>query len=346
LKSIEIPSSVVVLGKSSFRGCESLEPLTFESGSRLERIEDSAFSWSGLKSIEIPSSVVVLGKSSFCGCESLESVTFESDSRLERIEESVFVGSGLKSLEIPAGVTFVDGSAFARLSLNYVWVSPDNMRFRVRDCFLEDFGGSTIFRYFGACRSIVIPRSIVVLGKRSFNECKSHESVTFESGSRLERIEESAFSFGGLKSIEIPASVSFIDGSAFAGLSLNSVWVSPENIRFRVRDCFLEDFGGSTICRYFGSYPSIVIPSSVVVFGQWSFHGCKSLESVTFESGPRLERIEDFAFYETGLKSILVPSSVVVLGKRSFHGCKSLESVVFESGSRLDRIEECALSES
>jgi hypothetical protein len=60
------------LGEQSFYGCESLESVTFESGSRLERIEGFAFSRSGLTSIEIPSSVVVLGKGSFRVCESLE----------------------------------------------------------------------------------------------------------------------------------------------------------------------------------------------------------------------------------------------------------------------------------
>jgi hypothetical protein len=113
------------------------------------------------------------------------------------------------------------------------------MRFRVRECFLEDSDGSTIFRYFGSFRSIVIPSSVVVLGQGSFYECESLESVTFESGSRLERIEELAFSGSGLRSIEIPGSVSFIDGSAFTDLSVISV--APDNMRFRVRECFLED---------------------------------------------------------------------------------------------------------
>jgi hypothetical protein len=293
LKSILIPSSVVVLGQESFYQsvvlgewslgcCQSLESVRFESGSRLERIEEFAFSGSGLKSILIPSSVVVLGNSSFYECSSLESVTFESGSRLERIEECAFCESGLKS--------------------------------------------------------ILIPSFVAILGKSSFYLCKSLESVTFESGSRLERIEECAFLGSGLKSIEITPCVSFICGSAFATLS--SVSVSRENRHFRIRDSFLEDISGSTIYRYFGSCGSIVIPSSVVVLGNRTFYQCKSLESVTFESGSRLERIEQGAFRESGLKSILIPSSVVVLGKESFYLCKSLESVTFESGSRLQRIEE------
>jgi hypothetical protein len=86
--------------------------VSFEIGSRLERIEESAFSQSGLKSIEIPSSVVVLGNSSFSWCESLDSVTFESGSRLERIEGLAFCETKLKSILIPPSVTFVDDSAF------------------------------------------------------------------------------------------------------------------------------------------------------------------------------------------------------------------------------------------
>jgi hypothetical protein len=74
-------------------GCESLESVTFESGPRLERIEDGAFQGSGPKSIEIPSSVVVLGSWSFFECLSLKSVRFESGSRLERIGKSMFEDS-------------------------------------------------------------------------------------------------------------------------------------------------------------------------------------------------------------------------------------------------------------
>jgi hypothetical protein len=66
-------------------------------------------------------------------------------------------------------------------------------------------------------KSILIPSSVVILGKASFYECTSLESVTFESGSRLERIGESAFSLSRLASIEIPASVTFIGRYAFLG---------------------------------------------------------------------------------------------------------------------------------
>jgi hypothetical protein len=71
----------------------------------LERIEESAFSGSGLRSIMIPSSVVVLGKSSFYWCKSLESVTFENGSRLERIEEGMFENSRVTFSSVSQALT-------------------------------------------------------------------------------------------------------------------------------------------------------------------------------------------------------------------------------------------------
>jgi hypothetical protein len=387
LRSIIIPSSIIVLGKWSFCWCRSLEFVIFENGSRLERIEESAFSGSGLSSIVIPLSVVVLGKRSFHYCKSLESVTFEQGSQLERIEEAVFSESGLQSIAIPPRVTFIGASALAGVFLKSISISPDNGTFRFREWFLESLDGSMIYRYFGSCDSIVISSSVVVLSEWSFHYCKLLESVHFESGSRLERIEESAFresgltsivipssvavlgkesfhsctslksvifedgsqlerieelvfSWSGLKSIEIPPRVTSIDASAFAGVSLSSLSVSQGNRTFRVSGWFLEDFVGSTICRYCSSCHSVFVPSSILALGKRSFFCCKLLGSVVFENGSRLERIEESAFRESGLKSIVIPSSVVVLGKSSFCYCWSLESVVFENGSQLERIEE------
>jgi hypothetical protein len=90
---------------------------------------------------------------------------------LERIEEYAFSQSGLKSIVIPPCVSFISGSAFVTCSLSSVSVSRENRHFRIRDSFLEDISGSRIYRYFGCCRSIVIPSSVVVLGKESFCCC-------------------------------------------------------------------------------------------------------------------------------------------------------------------------------
>jgi hypothetical protein len=92
---------------------------------------------------------------------------------------------------------------------------------------LEASDRSTISRYFGACHSVVVPPSVVVLSKSSFCQCESLESVIFGDGSRIERIEKSAFSRSGLKSIVIPALVVALGKSCFRNCtSLGSVMFS------------------------------------------------------------------------------------------------------------------------
>jgi hypothetical protein len=82
---VYIWKEIEVLGKSCF-ACSNLETVTFESESRLTRIEESCFEKCSMKSICIPRNVEILGKSCFYSSK-LESFTFESESRLTRMEE-------------------------------------------------------------------------------------------------------------------------------------------------------------------------------------------------------------------------------------------------------------------
>jgi hypothetical protein len=90
LTDVVIPSSVESLGRGCFSNCKSLSSVTFESPSKLVRIEACAFCWSRLTYLVIPSSVESLGEACFSYCTSLSSVTFESQSKLVRIRANAF----------------------------------------------------------------------------------------------------------------------------------------------------------------------------------------------------------------------------------------------------------------
>lgn len=73
LKSIKIPSSVTIIGRSAFDSCRSLEELKLPCS--LKAIDSSAFgSCAGLRAIKIPSSVSYIGPLAFRGCDSLSIV--------------------------------------------------------------------------------------------------------------------------------------------------------------------------------------------------------------------------------------------------------------------------------
>jgi hypothetical protein len=110
--SIVISATIQVIGRSSFSSCYSLEVL-FESGSALTRIDESAFSYSGINSFTVLTSVVIISKRCFTTCQSLSVISLESGSQLRQIEEGVSAQAELKSVTILASVEVLARSSFA-----------------------------------------------------------------------------------------------------------------------------------------------------------------------------------------------------------------------------------------
>ena len=87
---IDIPDTVRELGDLCFKGCKSLQRVTFGSSSSLERIGIACFEETALETVSIPDGVLELPDRCFRGCKSLQRVTFGSLSSLERIGAEAF----------------------------------------------------------------------------------------------------------------------------------------------------------------------------------------------------------------------------------------------------------------
>jgi hypothetical protein len=82
---------VKTIGVHAFEECENLSSISFESGSKLQKIGGKAFAYCAkLKKITIPKNVKEIGTEAFEECESLSSVTFQSGSKLQKIGEMAF----------------------------------------------------------------------------------------------------------------------------------------------------------------------------------------------------------------------------------------------------------------
>ena len=124
LAKITIPASVMSIGARAFFADSYGQPMTlasvtFEKGSRLESIGDSAFyGCSEITEIIIPASVTSIGNQAFCRDSTrapmeLARVIFEYGSRLQSIGAQAFRECrNINHIIIPAGVTSVGAGAF------------------------------------------------------------------------------------------------------------------------------------------------------------------------------------------------------------------------------------------
>jgi hypothetical protein len=110
---------------------------------------------------------------------------------------------------IPRGVRFIDGSAFGNVKLSSISIESGNERFVLREDFLIDIVLQKLMRNFSRSSSVMIPRDIEILGSGCFSACYLLKSVSFESNSRLRRIESKAFP-SDTDWITIPSTVLFV----------------------------------------------------------------------------------------------------------------------------------------
>ena len=110
IKSIIIPSTVVVIGQEAFMYCKSLTNVKLCEG--LERIDCGAFQFcSSLEEINIPNTVKTISDITFWDCSRLKKV--ELNEGLIEIQPFAFEGcTSLASITIPSSVNFISNKSF------------------------------------------------------------------------------------------------------------------------------------------------------------------------------------------------------------------------------------------
>jgi hypothetical protein len=72
------------------------------------------------------------------------------------------------------------------------------------------------------------------------------------------------------------------------------------------------------------------IPSSIIIFCKSCFSKWFSLKSLTFQTGSKLQRIEEYGFSSSGLQSIIIPASAEILCNHAFRIAHHLDHLHFK----------------
>jgi hypothetical protein len=229
---------------------------------------------------------------------------------LQEIQYSAFSDTGLAAILIPASVLILDDYCLANCK-SFSSLAFENES-QLKEITISSFDRSSL-------ESIIIPASVTIarwsrgpnwIAFRSKDvEWNTAFSVFFAPDSKLERIEESAFSKSNLKTIIIPRFCSELCEACFSNCDLlESIGFEPDSQLLSIGK---SAFQGSAL-------KWIVIPKSVKVLSESSFEACNSLQSIGFEDDSQLITIDAFAFARSGLKSIVIPSSVEFIDGSAF----------------------------
>lgn len=284
------------------------------NGERVIRIGEGVFKGSTASSIILPDTVEYIEDNAFENTKNLRTFTFPSG--LRYIWNEAFKGSGLESVTLPESIEGYGKSAFENcqklkeVSFPKKVSCTDN-----EDSFKDMFSGCT------SLSKVTFPENIKYISAGMFYNCYSLRNIAIPD--KVEGIAYRAFALFltkkeeaslnddyGLSSIEIPASVEYIEGAFFGQKNLSEVKLN-EGLEI----IYDGAFSGCPI-------KEIEFPNSIK--GVDGFANTL-LESVMIPDGT--EYIGSFKNCKR-LKEVKIPNSVVELPRDAFAGCTSLKSVV------------------
>jgi hypothetical protein len=163
--------------------------------------------------------------------------------------------------------------------------------------------------------SVVIPDSIIVIGKNAFDNNSKLREVTISNS--VIAIEEEAFKNNNIEKLILGQNVQIIGKSAFKGNS-NLMEVTIPNSVIVIEE---EAFKNNNINK-------LILGQNVQIIGQNAFSGNNNLSEITIPDS--VTKINKGAFSNCGIKNIKWGNGLLVIGEEAFRSNKLTELILPE----------------
>ncbi|MDD3947327.1 MAG: leucine-rich repeat protein, partial [Clostridia bacterium] len=236
------------------------------------------------------------------------------------IEEKAFYGAQITSLHLPASVTILQESAFESSSIT-------QMTFTIGSA-LTTICEKAFFN--AALTSFAVPAGVVTIGESAFqNELFSLTSVTFATAAVLETIGRDAFEGNiSLTSVTLPASLKFIENSAFENCSALSSLLFASGAS-------LQSIG--TYAFAHTALDIVNLPQTTQELGDYAF-AYTTLTAIGFGTESNLKVLGDYSFAYSQLQTLTIPSGVTYVGINPFYETPvaNLNLTGYQSGYKVE----------
>lgn len=293
---IPADGSVKIIGCEAFSGSIELKDITIPYGVKI--IDRRAFyGCTSLRNITIPETVKKISLEVFAGCRMLETITYNgTQTHWDKVEKAATWNqdTGRYTVEFAPSPAFTPSEGIELLlcadkksySISGIGTCKDKniiLPSTYNDLPVTEIADKAFFN----CReltSVLIPQSIVSIGKAAFSGCS------------------------GITEIDIPDSVTYIGEAAFSGCTGIKKIDIPDSITCINK----ETFRGCT------GLQEIIIPGSVREIGVSAFYGCTSIVTVSVPDGVKVicDNVFDGCY---AIEMIIISDSVTNIGKNVFN---------------------------
>lgn len=297
LSELKIPKNVTIIGDNPFANCPKLDLINaspyfiFEDGVLYDKNKTRLIYCSinrKSKVCDIPDGIISIGKHAFYNCKNLRKII------------------------IPPSVKIIENNPFSNLPL--MRLENNSLYFIFIDGALYNKTMTILFYFEHNVKSkhLVIPEGVRIIGRHSFYNCKTIESIT------------------------IPKSVNTIGYNPFTNCpSLSLINHSPE---FLYENGALYNKTKIELLYYsiLNQAKMFIVPNKIKKIGRSAFFGCLNLKKIVISDG--VVKIDRSAFANcSNLQEIHIPSSMESIGEWVFLNCVNLKKIILPENTLLEK---------